>query len=107
MTLLVILIAFTVLLVLVGVVGLAGLQNWGMIFMLPIIVGFTAVLVGGTTLLVMILTEVLSGASIRDRYGMADFWSGVLIVSYLLGGGATALVLYAQARKTSAAARTP
>jgi uncharacterized membrane protein len=102
MTLLTILIAFTILLAIVGTIGLAGLQDWGMIFMLPIVIVFIAMLIGATTLFVMTLTEWLADTPIRDRYGIADFWSAVLIVAYAVGGTALTLGFRSQRAKKNA-----
>lgn len=98
MLLLAILLGAGVLLALIGTVGLAGLQDWGMILFVPIIAGVTAGFLGGLGIAVMVLAEALSGAEVRAGYNAADFWSAALLLGYAAAVPLTLLGLRSQRR---------
>lgn len=91
MTLLIVLVVAGVLLALVGTLGLAGLQRWGLVAMVPIFAGLIAIPLGVAATVMMVLVEWIDGVAVRSLYGAADFWSAVLIIAYAVAAAITAL----------------
>lgn len=70
----------------IGVVGAARQENWGLFFLMPAIGGLAfAPVVAGLVIVTMMATEFASGQSIRSAYGAEPFWSAAIIAGMVLG----------------------